>query len=778
MSISIEIMIVSFLFLWLHGLNRSKKQGPYSRAVVCFAWIVARGVPFLMLQEKTVPAALCLLADLAVYGMLDQADRSLGNRGTAGEFPLIWAFTPLGIFASFRGSPVLLILASAGSALLFAGVLFLKKKNIDVKALEERLHPAWMGFSVGTSLLLIVISQDASVSLNGTDENWQYMVLAAAILVMTLSAVYGLLLFIGKVKPRTGKFSQLFDAGSENERKNKKHPEGITWLALAAMVVVYGVLVLNQLGSHEFPNSAMKLGGDETPQQIILEVGNRELIGIDVCLGRKQATLSFSSFDEEKNEWDVFDSMHVFKSYYAWEEADSVPEDPVSRLGIVSQEKVSYIQELVLLDENGEPFLPENADEYPELFDEQAMWNPDRSYYDRTMFDEIYYTRTAQEILDHETIYETSHPPMGKNIIALAESYFGNNPFGWRIVPAICGMFSILFVFGIAWTVLRHDLYSLAAAALYSAEFMHMTLSRICTIDIIVAFFVLGMFFFMIRFCVHDCPGSIRSMWNLLACGIFMGFAASTKWTGIYGAAGVAVMFFVSLFYKWGSIRGWDRKKTIRLAIVCVLCFMVIPFVIYTASYLTYEWVPEDHRNVFEIMTSNFSLMLNYHSKTVFEHPYASEWYTWLIDRTSLMDALTGYQDGKISLVVTFGNPLICWAGLLSVGVCFLLAFRDRDHRALLLLIMYASMLVPWWFIHRTVFIYQYYISLSILPVTLIYSISRLKKKPVRKWTLGVVLVGSIALFLLFYPILTGIPVEESYIRELRLISETWRFGV
>ena len=87
------------------------------------------------------------------------------------------------------------------------------------------------------------------------------------------------------------------------------------------------------------------------------------------------------------------------------------------------------------------------------------------------MFDEVYHARTAYEMLHRLPIYENTHPPLGKYLMSLGIRIFGMTPFGWRIV---------------AFT-----------SALMIFDFMHFTLSRIGTIDVIVAFFILLTFYLM-----------------------------------------------------------------------------------------------------------------------------------------------------------------------------------------------------------------------------------------------------------------------------------------
>ena len=96
-------------------------------------------------------------------------------------------------------------------------------------------------------------------------------------------------------------------------------------------------------------------------------------------------------------------------------------------------------------------------------------------------------------------------------------------------------MMPFIYLFGLRLT--GKTRYACLAAVLLGTDFMHFTLSRIATIDIIVAFFILGMFYFMYAFVVSE-----KRRYLLLA-GLFTGLGCATKWTGIYALCGLFVVF-------------------------------------------------------------------------------------------------------------------------------------------------------------------------------------------------------------------------------------------
>ena len=120
--------------------------------------------------------------------------------------------------------------------------------------------------------------------------------------------------------------------------------------------------------------------------------------------------------------------------------------------------------------------------------------------------------------------------------------------------------------------------------------------------------------------------------------------------------------------------------------------------------------------------------MLSYHSVTVFEHPYSSEWYEWLWDKRPLLDSYSILSRDKISTVATFINPLLCWGGFVALFHQIYLWKTRRSNNSVFLVLAYVSVMLPWLFIHRTVFIYQYFLGMIFLDCELLQPLFKRKK--------------------------------------------------
>lgn len=580
------------------------------------------------------------------------------------------------------------------------------------------------------------------------------------------------------------------EAVREEQEKKERIFSGKDVIYCLGITLVFAFLAFWRLGSSYAPQTFIVMDQQsDANRQIVLKFDHPVRISkAMIYLGpQSKRTFSFSIPKKDGAGWDVIVSKKNLESVFCWNEVKL--DCSTWELGIVSLDSSAYVNEIVILDEKGEKILPSNAAEYEKLFDEQEMYPQFSTYYYRTMFDEVYHARTAYENLHGLPIYEISHPPLGKDIMSIGIALFGMTPFGWRFMCAVCGILMVPAAYVFMWRISGDSENALFAASLLSFDFMHLTLSRIATIDVIVAFFVLLMFGLMYAAIETmresresiEAAGTQRGVRRklflheatlLLLCGVSTGCGIAAKWTGVYAAAGLAVLLFFYLFeeYRSSEERAKARGHLLALFIVCVIAFLLIPAVIYILSYVPYVTGGREG-SLIKTVIENGKSMLSYHKKTVFEHPYSSEWYEWPWMRRPLLDAYTSLNAGKISLVSTFGNPVIWWGGIGALLYNIYLWQIKRVRSAGYLTIAYLSMLFPWLLIHRTVFIYQYFIC-SVLLVLMLGNSFQYMKHSRRRMALFA--GAAVLVFLLFYPVLSGYPVSRHFAEQTLEWFTSW----
>jgi len=272
----------------------------------------------------------------------------------------------------------------------------------------------------------------------------------------------------------------------------------------------------------------------------------------------------------------------------------------------------------------------------------------------------------------------------------------------------------------------------------------------------------------MYRYCMqsfYDTPIQ-KTYRSLIACGIFTGLSIACKWQGAYAAVGIAVIFFYLLWIRYQEALQQPEyhfwKKTVKTCAGCIVFFVLIPALIYAVSYIPY--LQANGEDFWGILRNQRDMFV-YHSDTVVasEHPYASRWYSWPMMLRPIWYYSKSFADGFAAGISAFGNPAVWWLGIPATVYCVYLALRKKDFRARFLLIAYAANFLPWTAISRTTFIYHYFPSVPFVVLMIAYSFKQLsfpKKKLILFVYTGIV----IGLFVLFYPVLTGIPVKESFV--------------
>lgn len=802
LSCFIAVIVFCVLF-WVTYLT-CKKKGPveFSRGEILLFYIATRIVPLFMLQTRSSRNLLCLSTEWMILGLLyfyisRRRTASAQKRALA-----FYLFQPGISCFILSGNLKAMYLTMFVLTVLCMADRLLQKKNIGREAFLPEYLYGGAGLFLWNIATQILLQHGRDM---GNVENIPVAYIFSVCL-MGMAIVTALVRALGAPGQSDAAAATTQTAAATGQpdttvtQADTKKPAAATtqtgaattqpdtavdsrltardFFCMAAFTLIFGICIFYRLGSLHTPETFETIKvGEVGENEIVLQFdGEQPISGISVYLGYKgKREISFSVYDRSTDTWEIVKSRYSVESAFCWNNVEI--DRTVSSLGMVLMEDKAQIMEIVCLDDAGEPVLPANAADYPQLFDEQELFIREPTYYDETMFDEVYHGRTAYEFLHGLSIYENTHPPLGKSIISIGIALFGMNPFGWRFMCALFGTLLVPLMYLFARKIFCGTDIACLSAVLLGTAFMNTTLSRIATIDILVAFFSMLMFLGMYGY--TQALSENKPMWQqrlwLLSGGISMGLAVAIKWTGVYAAAGIAVLFFWFLLEHIGGIKGIKEHRSflVKTGLWCVLCFIVIPFGIYTLSYLPFVKAYPD-KGLFGHMIANAALMLSYHSSCVFDHPYSSEWYQWLYGSKPLADSRVYFADGTVSVVMTFLNPLLAVGGLIALLHQFYLWKRKHCRRALFLIIAYASMLLPWLFVHRTVFVYQYFIS-SLILVPMIgnsVSVSRHRKRNI------LVLSGiGIALYVLYYPVLTGQSIRVDFVNQVLEVLADWNIA-
>ncbi|MBR6766448.1 MAG: phospholipid carrier-dependent glycosyltransferase [Clostridia bacterium] len=461
--------------------------------------------------------------------------------------------------------------------------------------------------------------------------------------------------------------------------------------------------------------------------------------------------------------------------------------------------------EVAFLDENGIPLpilgidqtgFTEDVGNAALLGDEQDTVAEYPSYFNSSYFDEIYHARTAYEHLHGMNAYEWTHPPLGKVTMMLGVALFGMNPFGWRFMGALVGVLMVPLMYLLVRQLTRSSKLSFIAMCLMALDSMHFTQTRIATIDSYAVFWIMLMYLFMFRYC--------RMNWNRVSlkrtlvplglCGITMGVAWATKWIGIYASAGLAILFFWTLYRRLREYLCARRlgtsdeatpdfwRNTLITIGFCLVFFVLVPVLIYYFSYywhlkgegLTSFWGMFDVDRIKRVIRIQENIF-GYHSGLGSDtHYFRSPWYQWpIIWWPMWYYSGTAYMpEGMISSISCMGNPAVWWFGLIAlifilVRMCWL---RRAPKAYVMVIIAFASQFLPWVLVPRSTFIYHYFASVPFIIIASVLMLDWLRRRSEKAFSISsiVLLTAALVLFIMFYPLESGMPAARSYAQCLR----------
>lgn len=547
---------------------------------------------------------------------------------------------------------------------------------------------------------------------------------------------------------------------------------------MAAISIIYAAIAFTGLGNTASPQSfadmrgaeaVIELPGDVYPSRIMLFSG----------VGEGSYSFEFSADGEE---WEAAgDFSQDYVAILKWNEflpaAFTVPKYVrITGAGAV------YLGEAAFYDGDG-ALIPVQANKgAARLCDEQDTAQPRQSFLNSTYFDEIYHARTAWENLNGIYPYEISHPPLGKLIIAIGIGIFGMSPFGWRFMGTLFGVMMLPIIYIFAKKLFGGRSVPTLCALLLATDFMHFVQTRIATIDTYGVIFIMLMYLFMYLFIAEEGEGAIsrRARRSLAASGIFFGLGAASKWTAIYAGGGLAVIW--AAYWVINRRRGF--KEFLKNVGLCLIFFVLIPAGIYYISYAPYGAAAGlDAPGMFftreyaDIVIDNQKFMFSYHAGLVAEHPYSSKWYQWMLDIRPILYYLDYFDDGTRASFGAFVNPALCWGGLISLFVLLTTAIARRDRAAAFILAGYLAQLLPWILISRLTFEYHYFPCTIFLVLSLGYSFKLMREnRRAWKWYLGGFAAVSAGLFVMFYPALSGLVVDNAAATKLLGWLPTWPF--
>jgi len=642
-------------------------------------------------------------------------------------------------------------------------------------------------------------------ALNFVEKIMEYVTLTTAFPIVTL---FFLLMFfshyIKSLRPRPGTTEWILMEVSKKKltflsERYKLEKSDIAPLLI--ITVLFTALALFRLGDTTAPQSFFQFTNER--REVLIELDEPEEIGALMFypgLRTGQYTLEFSEDGVnwlEQNARETFAMNQSHANLFKWRLATLNNDNPpVKYIRLTASRTPIELGELALVTPKAENIpLSRISTSAHELFDEQIIIPSRPTHMNSMYFDEIYHGRTALEYLRGVEPYETTHPPLGKTIIAGSIFLLGMTPFGWRLCGAVFGVLILIIMYIFIKNMFGRTAVAVCGTLLLGFDFMRFVQTRIATIDTYGVFFILLAYFFMYRHITTPPDARFRrSLPPLALSGICFGLGCASKWIVIYAGVGLAVIYFIRLIhlrkhYKGAEARGFGAYLT-KTLLFSVLFFIVVPVVIYCLSYIPFVLAkgltisaetlatPAFYHEYFRIVWENQILMYTYHGGLEATHPFSSAWWQWIINAKPVLYVNSYFGETRASFAA-FGNPAVWWGGFAAMIFMVYRVIKYRDGKALFILIGYLSQLVPWIPVSRIVFIYHYFPSTLFIVLALAHMFNTILER--RKGSYKIAVYGYAAgagvLFALFYPALSGMFVQRWYFSTLlQWIPEHWPF--
>ncbi|MDD4849421.1 MAG: phospholipid carrier-dependent glycosyltransferase, partial [Gemmiger sp.] len=345
-----------------------------------------------------------------------------------------------------------------------------------------------------------------------------------------------------------------------------------------------------------------------------------------------------------------------YSNVFCWTRTDFTP----ASLGGAGQYTATVtggrVVELSLRDAAGQPVAVRGGGA---LLDEQALVPATFSQLNSMYFDEIYHGRTGYEMLHKLTVFETTHPPLGKDFILLGIAIFGMTGFGWRFAGTLFGVLLVPLLYLFVRRLTRKPWVAGVAGVLLALDFMRFTQSRIATIDTCSTFFILLGGYCLLWYAQTALRKGIdHALLPMALGGVAFGLGAASKWTGLYAGAGLAILYFGVLYARWRQKKPGFMRELRTALLGGVLFYVAVPFVIYLAAYLPYYW--RDPSFGLKQWWDCQVYMFDYHATLNATHPFESYWYTWAL----LLRPVWYYMNGNLAAgsyasIAGMGGPVV-----------------------------------------------------------------------------------------------------------------------
>ena len=633
-----------------------------------------------------------------------------------------------------------------------------------------------------------------------------------------------------KEKKKDSKIKTFFQNLQDNTPKLDKKD----WIIMGVLVLFYFIISFYHLGTLDSPKTYYKFQYEGDSIGVMIPTGIQEVSKLRYYTGPEVGSFSVLA----SNDGETYEEIATLNETYVFAWEDLVLENNFKYLKFVSHEEGSYLGEIQLYDQYGNKLLTKATDDQSNVIVDEAETVPAKiSYMNSSYFDEIYFARSAYEYAHGIDVMEWTHPPLGKLIMMIPILLFGMSTFSYRLMGTIAGLLMIPVIYILAKRIFKSRKWASLAGILMAFDTFHFAQTRMGTTDSFLVLFIMLSALFMYQYISLDEKATLKAkLKNLFLSGLFIGLSIATKWTGLYAGLALAIVFFVDLIYKDIKKKKNKEKEILELNKIllislfsiciipiaiyyittllisaslavkltvgyfillvilgliyyivkvnreswkviaaCFAFFIIIPVIIYILCYVLFPNVYGYTDNSISGIINQIKNMYDYHSKLTATHDFSSSWYSWPV-MTKPVWYYVGYYGGNVkSTIVGIGNPAIWWCGIIAFIYLLINCVCTRKKENLFILVFILCTYLPYALIGRVMFMYHFFPTLPFMMLAIVSLVKWITEKMKNNSFYIFYIALVILLFIIFYPVVSGMVTTSDYIDSLKWLS-SWIF--
>ena len=323
----------------------------------------------------------------------------------------------------------------------------------------------------------------------------------------------------------------------------------------------------------------------------------------------------------------------------------------------------------------------------------------------------------------------------------------GDNPFGWRLAGALCGVVSVIAIYFWCYLLLRDSALAATAAILTLLNNFLFVMSRIGMLDIFLFTFSILSVLALTAALELEVSLSCRRILTASS-GVLIGMALAVKWNAVDTLAAIflvaGALLLAVRYFAIGDSRVRMASQNIKAIGIPALfmCLTALPALTYVISFMPLMRATNMPISMHEFISLHAQMLKLTNAAPGNPAQYAA-WYSWPFRIT---------PNRGLSYLV--GNPAVMWVGVAAVLVC---AARLRNGFKLpetMVVSLYGLNLLQWIVTPIKVPNYYYYFPAAMF---LAPAIAVALQAPTPKKLFGIrpammVILSAVIIFLYCYP--------------------------